>query len=125
MLLLLQIVLQRQQTLAHRDKSLDLQELLREPIIDNDILAEFKKHKLVQLYGPQYCCDISLRGLKTMVTDIFASGIPNAAQPSGNDQPVTVVELANYYYMQRINELQNTELPQLKEVLLTGLEHMD
>lgn len=124
-LLLLQIVLQRQQNLAHRDKSLNLQELLREPIIDNDILVEFKKHKLVQLYGPQYCRDISLRGLKTMVTDIFASGTPKAPQPSGNDQPVTVVELANYYYMQRINELQNTELPQLKEVLLTGLEHMD
>lgn len=59
-----------------------------------------------------------------MVTDIFANGIPRNAQSSGNDQPVTVVDLANYYYMQRINELQNTELPQLKEALLTRLEHM-
>ncbi|CAI4644382.1 BCN_G0039320.mRNA.1.CDS.1 [Saccharomyces cerevisiae] len=123
-LLLLQLVLQRQQTLAHRDKSVDLQTLLKDPVIDNDVLVEFKTHKLVQLYGPQYCRDISLRGLKTMVIDIFANGIPRNAQSSGNDQPVTVVDLANYYYMQRINELQNTELPQLKEALLTRLEHM-
>ncbi|CAI4035283.1 hypothetical protein SMKI_12G4330 [Saccharomyces mikatae IFO 1815] len=123
-LLLLQIVLQRQQTLAHRDKSLHLQELLREPIIDGDILMEFKKHKLVQFYGPQYCHDISLRGLKTLVKDIFANGIPNVTPHSETNEPVTVVALANYYYVQRINELQETELPQLKEILLRKLEHM-
>lgn len=48
-LLLLQLVLQRQQTLAHRDKSVDLQTLLKDPVIDNDVLVEFKTHKLVQL----------------------------------------------------------------------------
>lgn len=83
MLLLLQLVLQRQQTLAHRDKSVDLQTLLKDPVIDNDVLVEFKTHKLVQLYGPQYCRDISLRGLKTMVTDIFANGIPKMRNLQG------------------------------------------
>ncbi|CAI4046983.1 Swc7p SKDI_12G4110 [Saccharomyces kudriavzevii IFO 1802] len=121
-LLLLQIILRRQQILAHRDKTLNLQELLMEPIIDNDILTEFKTHKLVQLYGPQYYRDISLRGLKTMVTDIFAEEIPKAEQSSETDEPTTVVTLANHYYAQRIDELQKTEIPQLKELLLKKLE---
>ncbi|CAI4047316.1 hypothetical protein N7582_004048 [Saccharomyces uvarum] len=123
-LLLLQIILQRQQALTHRDKSLNLEEMLKEPIIDNDILTEFKTHKLVQLYGPQYYRDISLRGLKTMVTDIFANGIPKTAQPSETDEPITVVSLANHYYAQRVDELQGRELPQLREQLLEKLEHM-
>ncbi|QLL33250.1 hypothetical protein HG536_0E01610 [Torulaspora globosa] len=111
-LLLLQLLLQRQQTLAHHDKSLDLTQLLREPIIDKEVLAQFQNHKLVKMYSPELC-NLHLRALRGLVTDLFTYGIPGA---EGLDaQETNVITLANYYYNKRLAELTLTQLPELRQ----------
>lgn len=105
-LLLLQIVLYRQQELVHNDKSLDQEQLMKDPIIDEEVLEQFRAHTLVKLYAPELR-SAQLRKLRNMVKDIFDLGLPDG-------QPATLVTLANHYYAQRVQELQNTEIPQLQ-----------
>lgn len=118
-LLLLQIVLQRQQFLAHQDKTLDLDSLLREPIIDRVILTEFQNHKLVKMYLPDFVT-LQMRGLKSLVNEVFEEGIADGN--SDDDAGITVISLANHYYAKRIRELESSELPALKTSIIDQLE---
>ncbi|QLQ80808.1 hypothetical protein HG537_0E01630 [Torulaspora globosa] len=111
-LLLLQLLLQRQQTLAHHNKSLDLAQLLRDPIVDKEVLDQFQNHKLVKMYSPELS-NLHLRALKGLVTDLFTYGIPSAESPQG--QETNVITLANHYYNKRIGELTLIELPELRQ----------
>ena len=117
-LLLLQIVLKREQTLAHDNRKLSLDKLLTDPIIDEVILSEFQSHNLVKLYAPELCT-VSLRGLKALVREVFDAGIPHdtSSQHSGK-MVVTVVTLANYYYERQLKYLEQEELPRLKREML-------
>lgn len=120
LLLLLQLLLQRQQALAHQDKSLDLTALLREPIVDKEVLAQFQSHKLVKMYAPELC-SVHLRILKSLVADIFLAGLPGEE----TQDEVTVISLANHYYSQRIEELTLDQLPRIRHdmaELLQGWE---
>ncbi|CAR26541.1 hypothetical protein ZYGR_0H03550 [Zygosaccharomyces rouxii] len=119
-LLLLQILLRRQQNLAHQDKSLSLPQLLREPIVDREALQEFQSHKLVQMYSPELCT-VPLRTLKNMVSELFERGLPHRANDP--DEPVTIVKLAEYYYSERIQEIQDDQLPKLREQMLQYLQN--
>lgn len=105
-LLLLQIVLYRQQELIHNDKSLDQEQLMKDPIIDEEVLEQFRAHTLVKLCAPELR-SAQLRKLRNMVKDIFDLELPDG-------QPATLVTLANHYYARRVQELQNTEIPQLQ-----------
>lgn len=107
-LVLLQIILHRQQVITHKNKNLKYEELLENPTIDNETLIEFQHHKLVKLYSPDLC-DIQLRRLKTMVIDIFEEGIPHLS----SSESLNLITLANYYYAKRIQEIEETEIPEL------------
>ncbi|CCD27112.1 Swc7p NDAI_0J02200 [Naumovozyma dairenensis CBS 421] len=119
-LLLLQIILQRQQVLSHKDKSLNLQTLLQDPIIDNEVLQQFNSHKLVKLYCPELS-SMTRRTLQAMVHDIFQSGFGATSSSPLEEQyaniPITVASLANFYYDKRLNEIQQEELPKLEQQL--------
>ncbi|CCK69033.1 Swc7p KNAG_0B06030 [Huiozyma naganishii CBS 8797] len=115
-LLLLQILLQRQQYLAHRDKSLQLKSLLKEPIVDAQVLEQFTSHKLVKLYSPELQ-DVTLRTLRAMVGQLFVEGAEELS-----DQQITVITLANSYYNKRIQQLETQLLPQLKQELVQLLQ---
>lgn len=118
-LLLLQLLLQRQQALAHHDKSLDLTQLLKDPIVDKEVLTQFQNHKLVKMYAPELC-SVHLRSLKGLVTDIFTYGIPVTEDVSG--QEITVITLANHYYNKRLAELTQFELPELRQEIKSTLD---
>lgn len=118
-LLLLQILLRRQQTLAHQDKSISLPQLLKEPIVDRESLQEFQSHKLVRMYSPELCA-IPLRTFKSMVSKLFEEGLPYKTE--GLDEPITIIKLAEYYYSERIQEIQEVQLPRLKEQMLEQLQ---
>ncbi|SCV05941.1 LANO_0H18558g1_1 [Lachancea nothofagi CBS 11611] len=107
-LLLLQIVLYRQQELSHADKSLKLDDLLQEPIVDDIILTKFNTHRLVKLYASGLS-GLQLRTLKGIVRSLFNKGLPD------KNAPVTVVTLANYYYYTRVAELEQEQIPKLKK----------
>lgn len=110
LLLLLQLILQRQQALVHQDKSLDLTALLKEPIVDKEVLIQFQNHKLVKMYAPELC-NVHLRVLKSLVADIFMTSTPGDETHDGT----TVITLANYYYNQRIAELTQDQLPRIRQ----------
>ncbi|AQZ18256.1 SWC7 (YLR385C) [Zygosaccharomyces parabailii] len=118
-LLLLQILLRRQQTLAHQDKSLELTELLREPIVDKEALQQFQSHKLVRMYCSELCA-VSTRTLKSLVSELFQIGIPVQAETPHD--PVTLITLAEYYYSQRIEEIESQQMPELRQHMLHHLE---
>ncbi|GAV52524.1 hypothetical protein ZYGR_0AG05150 [Zygosaccharomyces rouxii] len=118
-LLLLQILLRRQQALAHQDKSLSLPQLLKEPIVDRESLQEFQSHKVVQLYSPGLCT-VSLRTLKSMVSELFERGLPYKTE--GPDEPITIIKLAEYYYSERIQEIQDVQMPRLREQMFQQLQ---
>ncbi|AGO12403.1 AaceriAER048Cp [[Ashbya] aceris (nom. inval.)] len=111
-LLLLQVVLYRQQELAHQDKTLDQMRLLREPVVDAVILERFSTHRVVRLYAPELC-RLRLDELQAVVREVFARGLPGSAE----DTPVTLITLANHYYQLRVQELELRELPKLKELI--------
>ena len=119
-LLLLQLVLDEQEKLAHDKKNLQLATLMTEPIVDANTLERFTKHPLTQLYAPDLH-SLTVRGLRSAVRDLFDNGLP---QTAGEPIPVTVVTLANYYYMQRIKELEQDQLPKLKEQIEAGLREL-
>lgn len=119
-LLLLQLVLDEQEKLAHDKKNLQLATLMTEPIVDANTLERFTKHPLAQLYAPDLH-NLTVRGLRSAVRDLFDNGLP---QTAGEPIPVTVVTLANYYYMQRIKELEQDQLPKLKEQIEAGLREL-
>lgn len=114
-LLLLQLLLQRQQTLSHQDKSLNLTELLKDPIVDKEVLVSFQSHKLVKMYSPDLCY-AHLRSLKSLVSDIFMFGVPSDETDEGD--PITVITLANHYYKKRLKELEQEQLPQLRQEMV-------
>ncbi|GCE98737.1 SWR1-complex protein 7 [Zygosaccharomyces mellis] len=118
-LLLLQILLRRQQTLAHQDKSISLPQLLKEPIVDRESLQEFQSHKLVRMYSPELCT-IPLRTFKSIVNKLFEEGL--SCKTDGLDEPITIIKLAEYYYSERIQEIQEVQLPGLKEQMLEQLQ---
>ncbi|AET38771.1 Swc7p Ecym_3278 [Eremothecium cymbalariae DBVPG len=115
-LLLLQLLLYRQQELVHNNRALDYERLLMNPTVDEEVLKRFTRHKLVRLYCP-YICDIQLRGMKSIVQDIFTKGLKD----NKGNVPVTLVTLANHYYRQRIQQLEKEELPKLKELIQSNL----
>lgn len=117
-LLLLQLVLEEQEKLAHSSKKLQLADLMTEPIVDAETLERFTKHPLSQLYAPELG-SLTVRGLRSAVRDLFDGGV---ADDTGVAVPVTVVTLANYYYAKRIQELEKDELPKLKEEIEAGLK---
>lgn len=119
-LLLLQLVLDEQEKLAHDKKNLQLATLMTEPIVDANTLERFTKHPLTQLYTSDLH-NLTVRGLRSAVRDLFDNGLP---QTAGEPIPVTVVTLANYYYMQRIKELEQDQLPKLKEQIEAGLREL-
>ncbi|CAR22887.1 Swc7p [Lachancea thermotolerans CBS 6340] len=106
-LLLLQIVLYRQQELLHMDKTLDNDQLLADPVLDEMILSKFANHRLVRMYAPELS-GIQLRTLKGIVRELFEQGLPD------DDVPVTVVTLANHFYYTRVQELEREQIPELK-----------
>ncbi|CCC72120.1 hypothetical protein NCAS_0J01410 [Naumovozyma castellii] len=114
-LLLLQIILQRQQVLAHKDKNLHMETLIKDPIIDDEILNQFISHKLIKIYTPDLS-HMTKRSLKTMVNELFVEGL------STSQDPVTIVTLANYYYERRVKELETELIPQLKSQLQAQLQ---
>ncbi|EDO18730.1 hypothetical protein Kpol_1055p87 [Vanderwaltozyma polyspora DSM 70294] len=115
-LLLLQIILHRQQSISHKDKKKDYNLLLVEPVIDTEVLKEFQNHKLVKLHAPDMC-NIQLRSLRLLVNEIFEKGIPEV---EGNI-PVNIVSLANYYYAKRIKQIEDVELPRLRNEMKSNL----
>ncbi|CCF56037.1 hypothetical protein KAFR_0A06020 [Kazachstania africana CBS 2517] len=119
-LLLLQIILRRQQILCHRDVGLNMEDLRKDPIIDNEILHAFQSHKLTRLYAPDIEA-MTLRGLKSLAADVFSEGIPSEDEEHSKET-VDILDLANYYYNLRIEELEN-QLPKLKEELLQKLQN--
>ncbi|AMD19914.1 HCL237Cp [Eremothecium sinecaudum] len=114
-LLLLQMLLYRQQELKNKDKALDYEKLLEEPIVDEEVLERFTSHKLVKLYNP-YLCTIRLWELKKTVREIFSKGLEDKSIAKLN-----LVTLANQYYKRRMNELQFKEIPRLKELIASGM----
>lgn len=116
-LLLLQLILQRQQTLAHQDKLLDLTALLKEPLVDKQVLGQFQNHKLVKLYAPELC-SVHLRILRGLVSDIFQ----NARSDQDSSEDITVITLANHYYNRRIEELTVVELPRIRQEMTNLLQ---
>ncbi|AAS52732.1 AER048Cp [Eremothecium gossypii ATCC 10895] len=111
-LLLLQVVLHRQQELAHQDKTLSQISLLREPVVDTAVLERFSAHRVVRLYAPELC-GLRLEELQAVVREVFARGLAGSAE----DTPVTLITLANHYYRLRVQELELQELPKLKELM--------
>ncbi|CAB4257266.1 similar to Saccharomyces cerevisiae YLR385C SWC7 Protein of unknown function, component of the Swr1p complex that incorporates Htz1p into chromatin [Maudiozyma barnettii] len=113
-LLLLQIVLEEQEKLAHRNKKFKLDDLLTEPLVDAVVLEKVVRHPLVHMYSPDIE-NTTLRGLKSIVRDIFDQGIDESSNTKNEDStPVTLITLANYYYAKRIHELEGT-LPNMKD----------
>lgn len=118
-LLLLQIVLERQQSLAHTDKTLELSQLLIEPVIDINIWTKFITQPIVIYYSPKLQ-DIKLEELQKQVDDLFQIGFPSDCKEF-EDVEITVISLANFYSMKRIDELENEKLPFLKNEILQNL----
>lgn len=121
-LLLLQVLLKRQQTLAHQDKSLDISHLLKEPVVDKDVLIQFQTHRIVKIYSPDLC-NIQMRSLKSMISDLFERGLPADEEEEEGEDVVDVITLANHYYMKRIEELEQNQLPQLRKEIMEELQH--
>lgn len=119
-LLLLQILLRRQQTLTHQDRSLQIGQLLQEPIVDKEALQQFQSHKLVRMYSPELCT-VSTRSLKGLVSELFQIGLPG--QEENSEEPVTIIMLAEYYYAQRIEEIETLQMPELRQQILHQLEN--
>lgn len=90
-----------------------------EPIIDRALLVEFQNHTLVKMYAPELQT-LQLRSLKSLVNEVFELGTPDVK--STDETPVTVVTLANYYYTKRIEELQNYQLPMLRQNIMEHLQ---
>ncbi|KAH3899924.1 uncharacterized protein SCODWIG_00149 [Saccharomycodes ludwigii] len=120
-LLLLQIVLHRQQYLCHKDSNLSEVECAKNPVIDDFIFNTFINHKLVKYYNIMskntrnsvVPTDLTLEELKQIVRSIYSRGLPQ----NENNDPNTLVALCNYYYFKRIDELENNILPKIKKQL--------
>ncbi|SCU84340.1 LAFA_0D09428g1_1 [Lachancea sp. 'fantastica'] len=115
-LLLLQIVLYRQQELSHGEKGGKLNDLLIEPVVDEIVLDRFTSHRVVKLYAPELT-KLRLRTLKKEVTDLFSAGLPD------KNTPVTVITLANHFYYTRINELEMDKIPGINQQMQTHVNH--
>lgn len=126
-LLLLQIILARQEDICRGDKDKNIDQLLQDPILDNGTLQQFITHPLVQIYSPQVKT-LTQRKLRALVAEIFENGFHVAAESSAainevaarfqNEAPPTVVTLANFYYELRILQLERDLIPTAKESLL-------
>lgn len=120
-LLLLQIILTRQQEIVRMDKEQVLDLLLLQPILENGILQQFITHKLTQIYSPQVQ-SFTLRRLKTLLAEIFergfrvenSVGLPPSITNKFQDGPVNIVYLANFYYEWRLWELQESLIPSVQ-----------
>ncbi|QEU62892.1 Swc7 [Kluyveromyces lactis] len=103
-LLLLQITLYHQQELAHADSSLSLDELLVEPIVDNIVVEKFTSHSMVQIYAPELA-PLNIRSIKGLISDLFTN--------TNIQEPKNLITLANHYYSERLNYLQEEKIPEL------------
>lgn len=115
-LLLLQIVLERQETLVQEDKSLQLSELLVDPVIDVEVWTKLITHPVLLYFAPELQ-EIQVEDLQDEVKALFEEGFPPDCEEF-EDEDVTVVSLANFYYAKRISELENDKLPVLKREIL-------
>lgn len=120
-LLLLQIILDEQEIQAMDHPKLDYNHLLQEPIINDNILSRFTNHALVDTFAPELK-SLTLRGLRSIVKDIFDEGIKG---PDGNnvDSTLNLVRLANYHYAKRITLLESA-LPEMRDELQNGLSEL-
>lgn len=120
-LLLLQIVLDEQELQAMDHPRLNHSHLLQEPIINENILFRFTGHRVVDMFAPELK-SLTLRGLKSIIKDIFDEGIKG---PDGNkiDSDLNLVQLANYHYAKRVALLESA-LPQMRDELQNGLSEL-
>lgn len=131
-LLLLQIILARQQELCKLDKTLKLEYLLVDPILDNDVLQKFIKHPLLKLYS-RPAQNLTLRKLRTLIAEIFDNGFQIKYVDDNNvdfsdmcdrynkETVPNVISLANFYYEYRIVQLEKKLIPCAKSDLIHNL----
>ncbi|CEP60425.1 Swc7p LALA0_S01e10594g [Lachancea lanzarotensis] len=117
-LLMLQIVLYRQQELSHGEKGGKLNELLVDPVVDEVVLDRFTNHRIVKLYAPELE-KVRLRTMKKEVADLFSAGLPD------KNLPVTVITLANHFYYTRINELEKDQIPKINRQMVNFVEQQE
>ncbi|CAL9729264.1 SWR1-complex protein 7 [Monosporozyma unispora] len=126
-LLLLQIVLARQQEICRIDKDKDFDQLIIEPILDNKILYQFTTHALTQLYSPQVK-SLTIRKLKTLLAEIFENRFKSAAEYSDalterfQKEEATVVTLANFYYNWRVMQLEQNLIPTARDDIINLIQ---
>ncbi|CAL9733741.1 SWR1-complex protein 7 [Monosporozyma servazzii] len=122
-LLLLQVILARQQEICRTDKDKDLEYLLGDPIIDDEVLHQFTSHTLINLYSAQLKT-LTIRKLKTLVAEIFQNSFHSAVEYSDvlterfQEEEITIVTLANFYYDWRVMQLEQDVIPKAKEDIL-------
>lgn len=123
-LLLLQIILARQQEICRTDKDKNLEQLLSDPILDDEVLHQFTSHALTQLYSVQLKT-LTIRKLKTLVAEIFQNSFHSVAEYSDvllerfKEEEVTIVTLANFYYDWRVMQLEQDVIPKAKQDILS------
>ncbi|KAK5780381.1 Swc7p PWA37_002656 [Arxiozyma heterogenica] len=131
-LLLLQIILAHQQELCKLDKTLKLEYLLVDPILENEVLQKFTKHPMLKLYS-RPTQNLTLRKLKTLVAEIFDNGFQIKYVDDNNvdfselsdrynkETIPNVISLANFYYEYRIIQLEKKLIPRAKSDLIHNL----
>ena len=107
-LLILQILLQHQQSLVMKNKDLDIKKLLVEPVIDIEVMNNCQSNTFLKLNAPTVS-KLTVRNLRFFVEEWLSEGIPNVPK-----EETTIITLANYYYSKRIKELEEKELPTLR-----------
>lgn len=131
-LLLLQIILARQQEYCKLDKTKKLENLLVDPILDNEILERFIKHPLLKIYH-QPSQSLTLRQLKILIREVFDNGFQiiyndkddydfsKISDKFTKDTIPNIISLANFYYECRIAQLENELIPNIKSDLVHNL----
>lgn len=117
-LLLLQTVLHYQQVLLNRRDArsqIGYNELVKDPVIDEECVQRFATHRLVRMEYPTD--DIDVEQFKALLKQIMEKGYPQ----EGIEDPVTIVTLANSYYQVRLRELE-AKLPETKSQILKHIK---
>ena len=133
-LLLLQIILERQQDIAkNKDGKNDITEFLTDPVIDDFVLNEFKSHKMFEVYKlngtlqgvsfdtpkkkNQNHLKLTLRDLRTIVATLYKTPISTPVNENLTKNRPTLITLCDRYYALRIEQLSTDMLPKLREEL--------
>ncbi|KAG0672391.1 SWR1-complex protein 7 [Maudiozyma exigua] len=121
LLLLLQITLDEQKLQAADHPKLKYSRLLQEPIINDTILKQFTGHLVVETFAPELK-NLTLRGLRSAIKDVFDEGIKGRDGKKVNST-VNLVTLANYYYAKRVAILESA-LPGMRDEIQNGLSEL-